>query len=86
MLSPQMLVMLRVYWREARPAHWLFPGHDESRRLEASLLQWACRNARATAKLGKPRATTLSCGESIQVFARSPALNVKVVGSACEGY
>jgi integrase/recombinase XerD len=54
MLSPQLLVVLRTYWREARPAHWLFPGHDESRPLDASVLQWACRNARAAAKLGKP--------------------------------
>jgi integrase/recombinase XerD len=54
MLSPQLLVVLRAYWREARPRHWLFPGQDESRPLDASVLQWACRNARTTAKLGKP--------------------------------
>jgi integrase/recombinase XerD len=54
MLSPQLLVVLRTYWREARPTHWLFPGQDESRSLDASVLQWACRNARAPAKLGKP--------------------------------
>jgi integrase/recombinase XerD len=54
MLSPQLLVMLRGYWREARPAHWLFPGRDESRPPDASVLQWACRNARTVAKLGKP--------------------------------
>ena len=54
MLSPQLLDMLRGYWREARSAHWLFPGHDESRPLDASVLQWACRTARTAAKLGKP--------------------------------
>jgi integrase/recombinase XerD len=54
MLSPQLLVVLRGYWREARPTHWLFPGQDENRPLDASVLQWACRNARAAAKLGKP--------------------------------
>ena len=54
MLSPQLLVVLRAYWREVRPAHWLFPGQDESRPLDASVLQSACRNARAAAKLGKP--------------------------------
>jgi integrase/recombinase XerD len=53
MLSPQLLVVLRAYWRETRPVHWLFPGQDESRPLDASVLQWACRNARAAAKLGK---------------------------------
>jgi integrase/recombinase XerD len=54
MLSPQLLDMLRGYWREARPTHWLFPGRDESRPLDASVLQWACRTARTAAKLGKP--------------------------------
>jgi integrase/recombinase XerD len=54
MLSPQLLGMLRGYWRETRPAHWLFPGHHESRPLDASVLQWACRTARTAAKLGKP--------------------------------
>jgi Phage integrase family len=37
-----------------RPTHWLFPGQDDSRPLDPSVLQWACRNARAAAKLGKP--------------------------------
>ena len=54
MLSPQLLVVLRAYWREARPGHWLFPGQDQSRPLDASVLQWACRNARTAARLGKP--------------------------------
>jgi integrase/recombinase XerD len=25
-LAPRLLVQLREYWREQRPAHWLFPG------------------------------------------------------------
>jgi len=54
MLSPQLLVVLRAYWREARPEHWLFPDQDESRPLDASVLQTACRTARVAAKLGKP--------------------------------
>lgn len=29
MLSPQLLKILRSYWRFARPARWLFPGRDE---------------------------------------------------------
>ncbi|MGO6719379.1 tyrosine-type recombinase/integrase, partial [Rhizobium ruizarguesonis] len=29
MLSAQLLAILRVYWRLARPEVWLFPGRDE---------------------------------------------------------
>jgi site-specific recombinase XerD len=54
MLLAQLLVMLRAYWQEIRPKHWLFPGRDESHPLHASTLHWTCRNARETAKLGKP--------------------------------
>jgi len=54
MLSAQLLVVLRAYWQEIRPKHWLFPGRDESRPLHVSTLHWVCRNARETAKLGKP--------------------------------
>ena len=54
MLSPQLLTVLRAYWQVTRPAYWLFPGQDESRPLDPSVLQWACRKAREAAKLGKP--------------------------------
>src|SRR5215218_9613425 len=32
MLSPQLLGILRSYWRLARPVHWLFPGRDATTR------------------------------------------------------
>jgi site-specific recombinase XerD len=54
MLSAQLLVMLRAYWQEIRPKYWLFPGRNESHPLHVSTLHWVCRNARETAKLGKP--------------------------------
>jgi integrase len=31
MLSLQLLVVLRIYWRETQPAHWLFRGQDDCR-------------------------------------------------------
>jgi integrase/recombinase XerD len=34
MLSPQLLRILRSYWRLARPQRWLFPGRDEDRPLD----------------------------------------------------
>src|SRR3974377_1713198 len=31
MLSPQLLRILRTYWRLTRPKRWLFPGRDDAR-------------------------------------------------------
>jgi integrase/recombinase XerD len=53
MLSPQLLGILRRYWRLARPARWLFPGRDADHPLHPTVLQGACRSARAAAGLDK---------------------------------
>jgi len=53
MLSPQLLRILRGYWRLARPKRWLFPGRDEERPLEQTALHAACRSARTAAGLAK---------------------------------
>jgi integrase/recombinase XerD len=53
MLSPQLLRILRGYWRLARPKRWLFPGRDEDRPLEPTTLHAACRSARTAAGLAK---------------------------------
>jgi integrase/recombinase XerD len=54
MLSPRLLAMLRRYWQAEKPRHWLFPGHNHSRSLGPSVLQAACRAARAAAGFQKP--------------------------------
>jgi integrase/recombinase XerD len=53
MLSPQLLRILRTYWRLARPKRWLFPGRDEERPLVPNVLHAACRSACAAAGLSK---------------------------------
>jgi integrase/recombinase XerD len=53
MLSPQLLRILRSYWRLARPQRWLFPGRDEDRPLDPTVLHAACRSARSAAGLSK---------------------------------
>lgn len=53
MLSEQLLGILRTCWRLARPAHWLFPGRDASRPIEATVLHAACRSARVAAGIDK---------------------------------
>ncbi len=45
MLSAQLLKILRIYWRIARPKDWLFPGRDESEPIDVQVLYSACRSA-----------------------------------------
>jgi integrase/recombinase XerD len=54
MLSPQLLRILRSYWRLTRPKRWLFPGRDEERPLDQQVLHAACRSARKAVGLSKP--------------------------------
>ncbi len=53
MLSPQLLAILRTYWRLARPKTWLFPGRDESKPIDVQVLHAACRSATKAAGLAK---------------------------------
>jgi integrase/recombinase XerD len=53
MLSPQLLKILRAYWRLTRPTRWLFPGRDGERPLEPTVLHAACRSTRIAAGLSK---------------------------------
>ena len=45
MLSPQLLQILRAYWRLARPGRWLFPGRAAGEPVSVATLQEACRAA-----------------------------------------
>jgi hypothetical protein len=69
MLSPRLLAMLRRYWRAEKPCHWLFPGHNQSRSLNPSVLQGACRAARAVPA-------------SINPITRTPRSRVRSFGRA----
>ena len=54
MLSPQLLQILRAYWRLARPGRWLFPGREAAKPVSVATLQEACRVAARRAELSKP--------------------------------
>src|SRR5437763_1573195 len=54
MLSPQLLKILRAYWRLARPSHWLFPGRAAGEPVSVATLQEACRAAVRRIALSKP--------------------------------
>ena len=45
MLSPQLLQILRAYWRLARPGHWLFPCRETGEPVSVATIQEACRVA-----------------------------------------
>jgi site-specific recombinase XerD len=57
MLSPNLLKVLRAYWRLAKPGHWLFPGREPHRSINKSTLQDACR--RAARKVDFDKAVTV---------------------------
>ncbi|MGH7158661.1 MAG: site-specific integrase [Acetobacteraceae bacterium] len=54
MLSPQLLQILRAYWRLARPGRWLFPGGNAGEPVSVVILQEACRAAVRRIELSKP--------------------------------
>jgi len=53
MLSAQLLGILRVYWRLARPPMWLFPRRDGNGPIHVQVLHTACRSARIAAGIDK---------------------------------
>jgi len=52
MLSPQLLELLRAWWRQCRSQSWLFPGQDPVRPLTSRQLNRVCHMAAETAGLG----------------------------------
>jgi site-specific recombinase XerD len=53
MLSPQLLDLLRDWWRTARPQGWLFPGRDRVRPMTTRQLNYACHAAADRAGIDK---------------------------------
>jgi site-specific recombinase XerD len=53
MLSPNLLDLLRAWWRTARPQGWLFPGRDPGQPITTRQLDRACKAAAETAALDK---------------------------------
>ena len=54
MLSPSLLVLLRDYWREARPQGWLFPGQSRVDPISPRQLNRAFTSAKRMAGIKKP--------------------------------
>jgi site-specific recombinase XerD len=54
MLSPKLLQLFRTWWRQARPASWLFPSRRPDRPINKGAVQWACRLGRLRSRIAKP--------------------------------
>ena len=54
MLPERLLVLLREYWKRARPTGgWLFPGREKGAHLHPTAVNWALKEAVKTVKLKK---------------------------------
>ena len=53
MLSPQLLELLRAWWRAGRPQGWLFPGRDRVQPMTTRQLNRACHAAAQMAEINK---------------------------------
>jgi integrase/recombinase XerD len=54
MLSPQLLEILRDWWRRERPTSWLFPGDRPGEHITRSAVEQACQKAHRRARIPKP--------------------------------
>lgn len=71
MISPQLLTILRIYWRLAKLRGFLFPGRAADTHARVSTLHAACRSARIAARLDK-HAQSTPCGTaSPHIFLRA---------------
>jgi integrase len=78
MLSPQLLTILRGYWRLVRPRHWLFPGRDDSRPIDPQVLHAACRSAYKAAGLTK-RVTVHTLRHSFATHLLEAVTDIRII-------
>jgi integrase/recombinase XerD len=78
MLSPQLLGILRSYWKLARPAHWLFPGRDGEHPIGPTVLHAACRSACAASGLSK-RVTVHTLRHSFATHLLESGTDIRII-------
>ena len=80
MLSPQLLDILRSYWRLARPTRYLFPGRGETRPISPTVLHAACRSASKASGLSK-RVTLHTLRHSFATHLLENGADIRVIQS-----
>lgn len=53
LLSPDLLELLRDYWKEEKPKDWLFPGRQKCNHVNSAVIQKACSKAARFAGIKK---------------------------------
>ncbi len=78
MLSPDLLDLLRDYWREAQPAGWLFPGKPKITPISSKQLSRAFNSAKHVVGLSKP-ATLHTLQHSFATHLLEANVDVRVI-------
>lgn len=78
MLSPQLLALLRDWWRIARPQVWLFPGRDRINPLTTRQFNRAVHAAAHMAEIGK-RVTPHTLRHSFATHLLEQNIDIRVI-------
>jgi integrase/recombinase XerD len=78
MLSPNLLELLRAYWKVVRPTEWLFPGQRPGTHLTPKRVHQVCVKASAAAGLTK-RATVRALRHSFATHLLEAGANIRVI-------
>jgi len=78
MLSPNLLELLRAYWKITRPTDWLFPGQRPGTHLTTKRVLQVCIKAGAAAGLTK-RVTVRALRHSFATHLLDAGANIRVI-------
>jgi len=78
MLSPNLLELLRTYWRVVHPTDWLFPGRNPGEHISRSRVEQVCKRASAAAGL-KKHVTVRSLRHAFATHLLESGSNIRVI-------